>query len=160
MELNELMSGFAAEVGLGTLQADDSGTYWLKIDKFSIGFSSDETGRMLVVYTPVGARDDANAGDLAEFLLELNNLYIGSFGGTVALDREAGLYFYQRREALADLGKDSFLSLVEDFVNRAEALQDLIGGFAQTHEAAAEVAEKQSSEERALGGLSSEFMQV
>lgn len=160
MELNELMVGLAAEVGLGECPADDTGTYWLKIDSFSVGFTTDETGRTLMVYTPIGARDEASAGDLAELLLELNNLYVGSFGGTVALDRTAGLYFYQRREALGDLGKDAFLSLVEDFVNRAEMLKELVGGFSRTHAVAGEIAEKRLAEERSFGGLSSGLMKV
>lgn len=160
MELKELMDGFAAEAGLDALTADDTGVYWLKIDSFSIGFATDETERMLIVYTPIAAREEASAGDLAEVLLELNNLYIGSFGGTVALDREAGLYLYQRREALADFGKETFPSLLEDFVNRAETLQGLIEGFAQTREAAEKIAETKAEEDRSIGGLSSGFMQV
>lgn len=164
MELNELMVGFAAEVGLGEISADDTGAYWLRIDDLSVGFIADEAGRTLVVYTTIGERDEARAGALADVLLELNNLYIGSFGGTIALDREAGEYAYQRRVSLADLDKDSFRALVEDFVNRAETLQDLIGKFVQTHavaETGAEtVAATPVAEELPLGGLTSGFMQV
>ena len=168
MELNELMSGFAAEIGLGEISANDTGAYWLRIDDFSVAFTADEAGRTLVVYTTIGERDEVRAGGLADFLLELNNLYVGSFGGTIALDREAGQYAYQRRVSLFDLDKDSFRALVEDFVNRAETLQDLIGKFFQTH-AVAETAvetvpetggEAPVAEELLLGGLTSGFMQV
>lgn len=160
MEFKEIVTGFAEQTGLGALTPDDEGTYWLKIDAYTIGFSEDAAARALVIHTPIAERTDENTVALAETLLELNFLYFATQGGTLALDREAGLYFYQRREALDTLDVVKFMALVEAFVNRAEELTGKIEDFVRTYVGAESVAEAKAAEERELGGLSSSFMQV
>ena len=90
MDLNELVAGFGAKTGLGELSPDDEGTYWLKVDDYVLGLGEDTEARALVIQAPVAARTDENATVLAKTLLEFNFLYLGTQGGTFALDRKAG----------------------------------------------------------------------
>lgn len=160
MELKELVAGFGAKTGLGELSPDDEGTYWLKVDDYVLGLGEDTEARALVIQAPVAERTDENASVLAETLLELNLLYLGTQGGTFALDREAGSYFYQRREALDTMDVERFTALIETVVNLVEEFSNRIPGFLQTCAEAETIAEKKEAEERSLGGLASEFMQV
>ena len=160
MDLNELVAGFAEKTGLGALTPDDEGMYWLKIDEYAVGLGEDAEARVLVVHAPIAERNEESAAALAETLLELNLLYLGTQGGSIALDREAGLYFYQRREPLDALDVERFTALIEAFVNRTEELSNRIAEFVRMYAEAGTIAEAKAAEERSLGGLSSGFMQV
>lgn len=160
MEFKEIVTGFAEQTGLGALTPDDEGTYWLKIDAYTIGFSEDAAARALVIHTPIAERTDENTVALAETLLELNFLYAGTQGGTLAMDREAGLYFYQRRESLDMLDIERFTALIESFVNVTEDLTNRTAAFVRTYVQAQTIAEEKSAEEQSLLGGASGFMQV
>ena len=160
MELNELVAGFSAKTGLGELRSDDEGVYWLKIDDYVLGLGEDTEARALVIQAPVAERTEENASALAETLLELNFLYLGTHGGSFALNREAGLYFYQRREALDTLDVESFTMLIETVVNLVEEFSNRIPGFVQICAEAEAIAGQQEAQARPLEGLAPEFMQV
>lgn len=159
MELKELMSEFSKKTGISELVPDQEGFYWVRIDDYGIGIGTEATEQSIVIFTPIAKRVEESAAVLAELMLEINYLYIGTFGGTISFNSDMGYYLYQRREALATIDAENFMSLMEQFVNKAEMLKNMVDEFVQTYAASEQIAQRKSEEMAGMEGTG-EFLRV
>lgn len=157
MELNELMQGFAEKVGLDEIKADESGAYALSFDDFDVGFKEDNEGELIIV-SPFATKPQEGADRIAEILLGANHFFLATGGATIALDNESGEYVLQRSYPLSVLDGESFMTLVEGFVNKLDELKTLVTEFRPAFDKANEVVEAER-EEVAEFGMNG-FMQV
>lgn len=159
MEPKELMSEFSKKTGIAELVPDQEGFYWVRIDDYGIGIGTEATEQSIVIFTPIAKRVEESAAVLAELMLEINYLYIGTFGGTISFNSDMGYYLYQRREALATIDAENFMSLIEQFVNKAEMLKNMVDEFVQTYAASEQIAQQKSEEMAGMEGTG-EFLRV
>ena len=156
MELKEIMTAFAAEIGLTDLAPDEDGVYHLSIDDMTVSFAEDE-GRLLtwaeVCEPPPEGQDRLN-----RVLLEAMFMGRATGGAVFSIDHESGKVFLHRHDSLAGMELDGFRVMLEGFVNTLESWTHTITDFRAVAPEIAE-AQRSSAEEARLMGLGG-FMQV
>ena len=119
MELKEIMTAFAAEIGLTDLAPDEDGVYHLSIDDMTVSFAEDE-GRLLtwaeVCEPPPEGQDRLN-----RVLLEAMFMGRATGGAVFSIDHESGKVFLHRHDSLAGMELDGFRVMLEGFVNTLES---------------------------------------
>lgn len=123
---NLLMRALAPADQLDALALDEAGTCVLSFDDWVVHFVLDAEAAMLVLSCvlaplPVGA----NAAVLQR-LLQANAVRAESGGAVLALDASGTNVLWLMRASLA-LESDAFVTVVEAFLNRAEAWAEVIG---------------------------------
>ena len=156
MELKEIMTAFAAEIGMTDLAPDEDGAYHLAIDDMTVSFAEDE-GRLLtwaeVCEPPPEGKDHLN-----RVLLEAMFMGRATGGAVFSIDHESGKVFLHRHDSLAGMELGPFKALLEAFVNVLEEWRRTIADFRAVAPEIAK-AEQSSAEEARQMGLGG-FMQV
>lgn len=160
MELKELMDGLAAACGVLDVKPDAEGAYHLGIDDMTVSFMSlDESGQ-LVVWAEVCEPPPEGRERLYRTLMESMFLGRATGGGAFSIEPESGKVYLQRVEFLSALDVESFVGIVEKFVNVLEGWRKIIANYRP----AAQEMERRSAEESAAArqaGMGMDgFMQV
>lgn len=120
---DNLLADLGAEIGIPELCADETNACNLLFDEVAVSLELSEGGEALYISSLVGqVRRDDGAAQLAA-LLDANFLFSGAGGAAFGVDKASGNIVLARSERLSGLGKPLFLSVLEEFVNLAEAWQ-------------------------------------
>lgn len=157
MELAELIEGFAEKLGLAGLSLTD-GMCQVDIDGMVITFVEVAATHQVITCAEVGEPPPEGRERLYKVLME--SMYMGraTGGSTFSLDPENGSLQLFRFDSLLLLDVESFMAMLEKFVNLLEQWRKMIGEFSDAapgiSNAEAEVAAE--TQRFSLGG----FMQV
>lgn len=157
MELAELIEGFAEKLGLAGLSLTD-GMCQVDIDGMVITFVEVAATHQVITCAEVGEPPPEGRERLYKVLME--SMYMGraTGGSTFSLDPENGRLQLFRFDSLLLLDVESFMAMLEKFVNLLEQWRKMIGEFSDAapgiSNAEAEVAAE--TQRFSLGG----FMQV
>lgn len=145
MELKELMDGFAAKIGLEGFAPDQDGAYMVSFDEMEVGFREDDDGKAVLIIARFAEKPTEGTDRLAEILMAANYLFVSTAGSTIALDNESKSYVLQRRESLMSHDVDSFMAVIEKFVNALEEFKTLVADFRPAFAEAEEIAAEESA---------------
>ena len=123
---DNLLADLGAEIGILELCADESGVCNLLFDDVAVSLELAEGGEALYISALVGRAGQAAGAAQSAALLDANYLFSGTGGATLGVDKTTGDIAMIRAERLSGLGKSRFLSVLEEFVNLAEAWQKRI----------------------------------
>ncbi|MDE0155248.1 MAG: type III secretion system chaperone [Gammaproteobacteria bacterium] len=138
---DNLLSDLGAEIGIPELCADEANVCNLLFDEVAVSLELSEDGEALYISSLVGqVRQDGGAAQLAA-LLDANFLFSGTGGATFGVDKASGSIVLARSERLSGLGKPLFLSVLEEFVDLAEAWQKRLAQPFEMDEGQAEAPE-------------------
>ena len=143
-----MLSEFGEAVGIPELTFDDDGCCCLSFDDAVVNFELDDETGLLYLYADVGAVPDPPDTALYEMLLEADYLHRETAGGTLGIDKAAGVValVYQIPYDILELSQ--FETILDNFINMVEHWTDRIGEF---H--AGEEAESNPHETEPPGGL-------
>lgn len=130
-EIQNLLNGLGAYLGLGEITLDDEGRCSMAFDSVVVNFESEDDGHTLLLYSDVGdppRPGDANAAFYEE-LLKANFFNLGTGGGTLGMDRDAGFIALAHRLPAAAITVPQLEGILERFVNLAEAWTRKIQGL-------------------------------
>ena len=155
MELKELISAFAAKLGIEGLAAED-GVCALEIDGIPLQLAEMPDGKALVATAVVGTPPPEKTEAFLTLLLEANTETLGPQDRALGKIRDTGEIVMQWRVPTGDLEVDAFCEGLEAFVNQVELWRLALENFRP----AAEEAAAQEDEVPALGLPGSSFISV
>ena len=159
MEYNELMQGFAANVGIAELEMQD-GAAALDIDGMTVGFVHDDAAGAIMVVVEIGLPPPDADGPFGSVLLKANYLFGGTGGAVICQNPDTGAYALMRSYPLVSLDVETFAAAVEALLNMAENWKRILSGAAEAESAKAsqdkELADSTAPAGFPMGG----FMQV
>lgn len=159
MEYNELMQGFADEVGVAELEIQD-GAAALAIDGMTVGFVGDEAAGAITVVVEIGNPALDAEGPLGSAMLKANYLFGGTGGAVLCQNPETGAYAVMRSYPLVSLDVETFAGAVETLLNTAERWKGMLSG-AGGAEGEDEAGKKEPDEPPSAAGFPmGGFMQV
>lgn len=158
MEFDELMKGFAGQIGVPDLAPTEDGTCQVDIDGMVVNFVEVPETRQLVTWAEVGEPPPEGRERLYKALMEAMYMGQATGGSTFALSPQSERIQLFRLDPLTLLDLEAFLAMLEKFVNVLEQWRKLLGEFSAVAPEIAKSEAKGVEESRqfGLGG----FMQV
>lgn len=120
MELNELMTGFAAESGIDGLVPDGDGIYHLGVDDMVISVAGSEGGGEVALLGELGELPPEGAEEFYRSMMEAMYQGKATGGAVFSLERASRRLCVHQREELARLDSVKFKSLLEKFADTVE----------------------------------------
>ncbi len=139
MDFTQLIANFAERHAIADLVAED-GAAAIEVDGIAVLLAA--SGGELLASAEIGEPPPEGPAAFADLLLEANLESEFVF----AKSQESGHYVLTRRLQLAGLDDDAFDSMLEAFVNRAEAWRKLLADYRPAAAAAAEAAAKDAAD--------------
>jgi len=136
MELKELISAFAAKLGIEGLAAED-GVCALEIDGIPLQIAEMPDGKALVASGIIGTPPLDKTEAFLELLLEANAETFGPQDRSLGKLRDTGDVVLQWRIPTRDLELDGFCAALEAFVNQVEQWRLALENYRPAAEAAA-----------------------
>ena len=155
MELKELISAFAAKLGIEGLAAED-GVCALEIDGIPLQIAEMPDGKALVATAVVGTPPPEKTEVFLTLLLEANTEMLGPQDRAFGKIHNTGEVVLQWRIPTRDLELEGFCAELETFVNQVEQWRLALENFRP----AAEEAAAREEEAPALGLPGSGFISV
>ena len=155
MELKELISAFAAKLGIEGLAAED-GVCALEIDGIPLQLAEMPDGKALVATAVVGLPPPEKTEAFLDLLLEANTETFGPQDRALGKVRDTGDVVLQWRIPTRDVELDGFCTGLEAFVNQVEQWRLALENFRP----AAEEAAARDEEAPAMGLPASGFISV
>ena len=158
MEFEELMKGFGEKVGIKDLAPTEDGVYRFEIDDMSVSFLEVPETRQLVTWAVVGEPPLEGRERLYQVLMESMFMGKATGGSTFSIDSDSGCIHLFRLDPLTLLDLDTFMPMLERFVNVLEEWRTIVADYRGVaskleQDAAAEV---ENTRQVGMGG----FLQV
>lgn len=121
--IDQLLGEVGPLLGVDQLALDADGSAALEVDDVVVNFEAEDEGRTLVLFADVGAppRKGEVGPEYYETLLRANFFHLGTGGGALGMDRDAGMIALVRRLPTAALDANALFAEIEQFVDFAEA---------------------------------------
>ncbi len=129
MQLSELLTGLATEIGFAGLELDEKGIVSLDVDGMTISIAESEGGSAVVLRGYAGEVPPEGTDTLRKMLLDGNLAMCSASGNYFASDSEQGHIILVARESLASITIPDFLTRVETFINTLESWRKVIEDF-------------------------------
>lgn len=119
-----LMDDFGKFIDVPTLEPDEDGSYYLIFDDLVVSvslatlFSPPE--ECLLLQSCVGVLPFTQREQACLHLLQANNLFAGTDGATLSVEKDSFLVSLQRTTSIASLELTRFVQLLESFVQQTE----------------------------------------
>ena len=155
MEFTELMNEFAGQVGLTDPSPIEDGTCRFDIDGMAVNFVEVSETRQLATWAEVGEQPSEGRERLYAELMEAMFMGRATGGSTFALNPESGRIQLFRLDPLPLLDLETFLAMLEKFVNVLEQWRKLLAEFSVVAPGIvkAEAASEEESRQLSLGGF-------
>ena len=128
MNFKDLITGFAAQLGLSDVNVDDD-IVSISVDDFIVNIQNLIELNKIIVYAEIAERPPDDDGLLAEVLLQSNYMYRGTGGGTISQDPETKKYYFTRIDDLAVVTVESFVEQFEKLTNYLENWRKIIADY-------------------------------
>ena len=129
MEVSEILSAFAADIGLDGLEPDADGVFHLGVDDMSIEFAELKETRQLVTFAEVGEPPAGCRDRLYRVLMEAMFMGRATNGAMFSVPVGGETICLQRVDELATLELDGFKATLEAFVNDLERWKKFVAEF-------------------------------
>ena len=159
MEYNELMQGFAANVGIAELEMQD-GAAALEIDGMTVGFVHDDAAGAIMVVAEIGFPPPDADGPFGSAMLKANYLFGGTGGAVICQNPDTNAYAVMRSYPLVSLDVETFATAVEALLNIAENWKRMLSGAAEAETAKESQEEELADSTSPAGFPMGGFMQV
>ena len=157
MEYRQLVSAFAAGLGVTDIAFDEEGIARLAADDMVVSFMEVPERRAILTWAEVATTPPENLTQLYKFLLEA--MFMGRATQGASFSCEEDTIYLHRMDSLADLDPEGFLKIIEEFLNLVEKWRDVIRSFRADESEASEKSATEEPPDFGLGGPSG-FMQV
>ena len=151
MELSEIMSAFAAEMGLGSLAPDADGVFHVGIDEMTVSFAELKDSGLLVTLAKVCEPPPGTQARLYRVLMEAMHMGTATGGAMFSVAPDGEMIYLQRFDALKALDYPGFRTMLERFVNVLEQWRRLVAAFRDVAPALNAAGDRDDAEVRQLG---------
>lgn len=144
--LQELLNTISEEYGTERFIPDDNGAYSLMCDGIELSIVPAGENQALL-YSDLATEPEAEPGELARVVLQVNYLFKGGEGATFAIDPERRHYVLQQLVQLTDA--DDLSACLEHFLSLTERWSVLIAQYepGKTQESEASAENKQTPDD-------------
>lgn len=127
MEFSDLVQALSERTGVELVVEDNSCS--VAFDEMEVTMLELPELQTLCTYAEVGNPPPEKLEELLGAMLEANFQFRGTAGSTLSRDPETGSFFLCRYDALQMLDGDSFMQMLEKFVNTLETWRQLVENF-------------------------------
>jgi hypothetical protein len=128
-EMEALVSDLGKEVGIPELELDEDGYCCLFFDDVVVNMEWDDENERLLLYTSVGDIPEDGREELFEKLLDANLFWKNTGGATLSIDNGEKRVVMTYELLLANVSFADFKTVLENFVNVAEAWMGQLKDF-------------------------------
>gem|GEM_PF-1247008 len=127
MNLNNILTKFGQEIGVGPIQFDDRNACYLRFNQDTIVIEHIDQANSLFIYSVIHDFSHIQADELYELLLSANLFGQGSGSGAFARNAQTSEILLVTRLESEELSYEKFVLVLENYLLSLQQSRDFIG---------------------------------